>query len=244
MRRPVLRRPVVGPALCALVTLAGACERGEPSAGRETPPADRPVEPGDTTPGAVPTARSSIEILLVEEVPWRTEMAEGVDWRVAVRHEGRIDTLPGIVVDAPPIVVGDSAVWGFNRDQGDIVEGFRWRSRTREVETIELPDDFTPFLASGLSPHAAELAYVSRRPDGRLEAVVRSWPGKRLLYRSPPVEGYPSDAMNSAVEWTGDDRVEIRIRLDDLDPPGTWLRVRGSPGGAMIVDTMAGGGSG
>lgn len=244
MRDVVLRRRVLGPVLCGLVALAGACERGEPSAGSETPPAERPVEPGEARRGEAPAGEGSLEILLVEEVPWRTEMAEGVDRRVAVRHGGGIDTLSGIVVDVPPVVVGDSAVWGFDRERGDIVQGFHWSSRTGEVETIELPGDFAPFLASGLSPDAEELAYVSKRPDGRLEAVVRSWPEKRLLYRGPPVEGYPSDAMNSVVEWTGDDRVEIRVRLDDLGPPGSWLRVRGSPGGTMVADTVAGGESG
>lgn len=229
-----MRRTIVPPLVIGVTSLLAAC-------GGETPPEEEPAAGADTARAAGPATIA--EVFLADSVPWETAMAAGVDRRVAVRWDGAVDTLAGVAVTERPVVVGDTAVWGLHAEAGDPARGFRWSVGSQRVETFPLPDDLTPFLASGLSPGADRLAYVSKTDDGKLKAMVRSWPGNDLLYEGPPVSGYPSDATNSAVEWSGDE-VEIRIRLHDLEPPGSWLRVRGTPAASMAIDTVPGGEAG
>lgn len=220
-----------------VLALVVACGGGGPEPGE--PAGDRPE-----SPDPVDRARGSIrEVALIESIPWESELAAGVMRRVEVRFDDRVDTIPGIATTRRPVVVGDSIVHGFESEEGEVVRAFRYRPGTGELETVRLPEDFLSFVAFELAPDASHLAYVGRAPDGRLRAVVRTWPGKEVVHESRPVAGYPSGGRNSAVQWTERDGVEIAIRLDDLETPGgKWFRVRGSPAiGSMEADTVAGG---
>ena len=236
-----MKRSIAAALTVALVGCGGA-ESPEDAA---APPDTTPPPPAVETPPA--WEGEDLQIRLVDSIAWRTELASGVHRRVAVRHEGVVDTLDEVAVDGPPTIVGDSALYGFDWSDGDVARGFRWEPGD-EIRTIELPDDFLGFTAFSLAPDGAHLAYVgeaSESPDGeiRLKAVVREWPGNESVWESHPVAGYPSGETNSVVDWPTADSVRIRIRLDDLETPGgSWLRVSGSPSTASFAaDTVSGG---
>ena len=219
-------------ATCALAwTLAcgGDAEEGRaPDAPAATPT--------DTGPAAV-----AIEgVALVDSIPWTGELGGGVLHRVAVHRGGSTDTIPAITTDELPRVVGDSIVTGFVRADGRVPRGFVYHPARRRVESVPLPDDFAGFLAHAISPDARWMAYVGKRADGSLDANVVRWPSGASVHESGPVDGYPSDARNSRVEWSGD-ALEIRIRLPVLDPDSsTWLVVAGNPDtGSFSADTVA-----
>lgn len=184
-------------------------------------------------------------VSLVDSLPWANLLEEGFRHRVTVQAAGRVDTIPGIAVTREPVAAENGTLHGFavERD-GSISSGFAYEPSSGGVSRIDLPDDFLDFTAFALSPGARYLAYVGRAADGqRLAGILRRWPGGELVYRSDPVDGYPSDAANSDVEWHGTDSVEIRIRTADVDTPGgTWLRLRGVPGSEMLADTVRGSG--
>lgn len=229
-------------ALTAVLVACGGAETtdeeaGLPDTGLESP---SPEEPPAWEGGA-------LQIRLVDSIPWSTELASGIYRRVAVRYDGVVDTLADVAVESRPVVVGDSVVFGFDRSGGDVERGFQWAPGS-EVATVDLPDDFLGFTAFGLAPDAAHLAYAGEALDApgeeiRLKAIVRDWPGKETVWESHPVAGYPAGGKNSTVEWLSADSVEIRIRLDDLDPPGgSWLRATGSPStDSFAADTVQGG---
>lgn len=226
-----------GPTLLAAALLALAGCGGEPAS-------EAPERTGraDTAAGDDRSGASIRSVRLVDSIPWETELASGVLHRIELRYDGRRDTVPEVTTSRDPLVVGDSVVWGFDSRQGTVAGGFRYSIARAETERIELPDDLLPFAAFGLSPDARHIAYLARTPGGELQAVVRTWPGRELVWESHPVSGYPSDAENSAVRWSEPDEVTIRIRLDDLETPGgLWLEARGAPEpGAMAADTVRG----
>lgn len=221
-----------GLAICALAWALACGGDGEE---RRTPdaPAGTPSDPG---PAAV--AIESVE--LIDSIPWTGEPGGGVLHRVVVRHGGSADTIPAITTAELPRIVGDSIVTGFVRTDGRVPRGFVYHPARRRVESVPLPDDFAGFLAHAISPDARWMAYAGKRADGTLDANVVRWPSGASVHESGPVEGYPSDAGNSRVEWSGD-AVEIRIRLAVVDPDSSmWLVVAGNPAaGSFSVDTVA-----
>lgn len=222
----------------ALAFLLAACGGSAPDDGGPSP-ADT-IARTAPDPGAAPA--SAVEVALVDSIPWEDMLGgSGVLHRVVVRRAGRVDTLAGVTTDRGPIVRGDSVVLGLDVEEGRTVRGFRHDLASGETAGIDLPPDFAGFLAHALAPDGEHLAYVAKE-DGTLAAVVRQWPTGGEVYRSHSVQGYPSDAMNSRVRWSGPERVEMRIRLDGLDDPSErWLRIRGSPtAGSMVADTVSG----
>jgi len=189
--------------------------------------------------------RAAEGVALVDSLPWANLLEEGVRHRVRVQTAGRVDTIPGIAVTREPVAAEDGAIHGFAVEpDGSVSSGFAYDPSSGGVTRIALPDDFLDFTAFALSPGARYVAYVGRAADGqRLAGVLRRWPGGEVVYRGDPVDGYPSDAANSDVEWHGTDSVEIRIRTADVETPGgTWLRLRGVPGSEMLADTVRGSG--
>lgn len=202
-------------------------------------PAEEPRDPaGEIDPDA--DMRPSPEISLVDSIAWEDALASGVNRRVVVRVGRSVDTVPGVAVAREPVVVGDSVVTGFDREGATIERGFWYAPGSGSVESVTLPDDFLDFTAHALAPDGHRLAYVGQADDGvRLVAAVRAWPSGEAIWTSADVEGYPSDAMNSSVEWTSPDSVEIRIRLDALESGrDLWLGAAGDPGQSMSVDTL------
>lgn len=216
---------------------------------------DPSPEPADTTgsphsvAGSIASTRdaepTAVEIGLVDSIPWEGNLSSGAVHRVVVRRAGRVDTIPGVTTDRMPVVVGDMVVYGFDTEGHDTVDrGFAYDVSTGTVETVDLPPDFHGFLAHDLAPDGRHLGYVAKSDAGDLAIVVRRWPGGGEVYRSPPFQGYPSDADNARVRWIGPDRVDIRVRLDDLSARGQrWFRIHGSPGGGgLVADTVSGAG--
>lgn len=228
-----------------LTALLFACGGGEEAA-EEAAPADTGSElPADREDRS--WEGGELQVRLVDSIPWATELASGTYRRVAFRRDGTVDTLPDVEVERRPVVVGDSAIYGFDWSAGAVERAFRWTAETGLV-TLELPDDFLGFTAFALAPDAAHLAYAGEAEEGpegeiRLKAVVRDWPSGETVWESDRVAGYPSGGKNSTVEWPSADSVEVRIRLDDLETlGGSWLRAVGSPStGAFTADTVRGG---
>lgn len=198
-----------------------------------------PDAPAGTAPDAGPPAAAIEGVELVDSIPWTDELGGGMLHRVAVRRGGSTDTIPAITTDQLPRVVGDSLVTGFARADGRVSRGFVYDPARRRVESVPLPDDFAGFLAHSISPDGRWMAYVGKRADGSLDANVVRWPSGAPVHESGPVEGYPSDARNSRVQWSGD-AVEIHIRLPVIDPDSsTWLVVAGDPGtGSFSAHTV------
>lgn len=220
-----------------MIAILFAC--GGEEAEEDAVSADTVAEPGERVDG--------LQVRLVDSIPWRTELAEGVYRRVAVSRDRSVDTIPGVAVESRPVVVDDSILYGFAWADGEVRWGFRW-TPGEGAGAIDLPEDFLSFTAFELAPDAAHLAYVGRAREStsgeiRLAAIVRTWPAGEVVHESHAVAGYPSDAKNSSVEWLSADSVDIRIRLDDLETPGgSWLRVTGAPStGSFSADTVSGG---
>lgn len=212
------------------------------SGGGDADPEDPAQEPrgpaGEIDPDA--DGRVTPEISLVDSLGWEDALASGVNRRVVVRIGRGVDTVPGVAVAREPVMTGDSAVTGFDREGATIERGFWYAPGSGSVKSVALPENFLDFTAHALAPDGSRLAYVGQADDGvQLVAAVRAWPSGEAIWTSAAVEGYPSDAMNSSVEWMSSDSVEIRIRLDALESGrDLWLRAAGDPGETMSVDTL------
>lgn len=206
------------------------------------------AEPDAAEVGAAPEAPNSfaiVSVALIDPQPWTDLLESGTRYRLEIGTTAGTDTIPEIAIAGAPIVVGGSKVEGFSMEaDGSIPSGFIYDARARELQRVELPPDFLYFTAFALRPTGGHIAYVGRADDGvSLAAIVRRWPDGELVFRSGPVDGYPSDDANSSVTWLSGDSVDIRIRLSEIESEaGTWLRVSGSPDGAFVADTVPGGG--
>jgi len=228
--------------LLALGLLA-ACGGGgeEPRSGAEGPRGESPRGEGPRG-GEEEAAPGLISMSLVDPQPWSDMLGSGTRYRIQVRTTAGVDTVAGITTPGPPVVAED-VLHGFAiESDGRISSGFIYDARTRRLLRVDLPPDFTGFTAYALRPDGGMLAYVGRAEDGvRLAGIVRRWPGGELVYRGGPAEGYPSDDVNSEVEWLTRDSVDIRLRLNDVETEGgSWLRARGVPGWVMTADTVRG----
>ena len=235
-----MKRALVLLALAAAA--AGACRRGAEAPEEGSPRGPAFGEAAGRLPdGEAPAEPTPVGAILADSAPWEDMIGSGYRWRVAVRSAAGVDTIDGLWTNREPSVAGDTLVYGFVVEaDGSIPAVFAYDVRTRAAERLPLPEDFLYFTAAALSPDARHLAYAGRAEDGvRLATIVRRWPDGRLVHRSHPVPGYPSDDANSEVVWDGPERVTVMIRLDEIETQGgTWLRVRGAPTGTMEADTV------
>ena len=94
------------------------------------------ADPAPAPPVTAAPARRAVHLVFVDSVRYANEIGtyDAYLRRVAVRSEGRVDTIPGVVTDAMPVVVGDTAVIGLRSDQDRTVGLFRYDVRRRRVE--------------------------------------------------------------------------------------------------------------
>lgn len=195
--------------------------------------------PADSASDAAAVAIDRVE--LVDSVPWKGGDGHGALHRVVVHRGGIPDTIPAILTDEPPVVVGDSIVTGITHSGGGVTRGFVYRPALHRVESLPLPSDFVCTLDHEISPDGRWLAYVGRRADGSLDANVASWPSGHVVLASGPVAADSLQGADSAVEWSaGGVEIRIRLPLAVTSKSAKWLVVSGDPGeGSLASDTVS-----
>ena len=177
-------------------------------------------------PGPVPALPPRVQ--LVDSVAWESESDAGTLWRVEVRHGSRVDTIPGVLTDALPIVVAGSRVLGFRYDD-DSFGAFEYDLDTRVVRRDSLPGDLHPVVSTpAFAPDGRHIAYVVVPGDATGYAVVRTWPGCELVWRSAAVEVPATDAAGGTqVRWLSPDTAEVVIETG-ASTDSAWYHVLGS----------------
>lgn len=187
---------------------------------------------------AAPVGRAA-QLALVDSARYENENGtyDGFLCRVAVRSGGRVDTIPGVVTDALPVLVGDTAVVGLRSDRDLAVGLFRYDVRTRQVRDLPRPAGWAPFGAPALAPDGRHVAWVGADSATWSYGAVARVADGAVVYRGPTVGSRETDARVDDVRWTGPTQFEIRIDLP-LEVRGTF-RLRGlvSPGRA-VIDTV------
>jgi hypothetical protein len=167
-------------------------------------------------------------VQLVDSVAWESESDEGALWHVEVRHGSRVDTIPGVLTDALPMLVGGSRLLGF-RYEDDSFGAFEYDLETRAVRRDSLPGDLHPaFSTPAFAPDGRHIAYVVVPGDATGYAVVRTWPGRALVWRSAAVEVPATDAAGGTqVRWLSPDTAEALIETG-ASTDSAWYHVLGS----------------
>ncbi len=230
LTRAPVRRLAAGAGLLATL----GCRASERPPLPDTPPAPPPATAQTAPARDEPPA---LTVALLDSVPYENELTSGVLRRVAVRTPAHTDTLLGILVDARPVVVGDSAVHGIRAEENLFVELFTYDARTRRTRTFPAPAEWVPHAVPKLAPDGRHVAYLAQDARGRGYGAVATVPDGRVIYRGPPATMLETDAGVDAVAWTDADRFEIRIDLTHR--VGGTQRLRGSLRPLrVVVDTV------
>jgi hypothetical protein len=140
-----------------------------------------------------------------------------------------MDTIPAVRVSRPPVLIGDSVVFGFDYTMNN---GFRFHLGTRQLKRISLFSDMDAFFSvPAISPDGKHIAYVGYGNDGNggPRAAIRTWPEGELTAESPTVV-HPTgtDFIVNAAKWIDADSFEVWIDLIRVAPQDRYFRVRGS----------------
>jgi hypothetical protein len=179
-------------------------------------------------PNFAPVPASPPVVQLVDSVAWEDEAEEGFLRRVEVRDGVRVDTIPGVLTEDLPVLVGGSRVLGFAYER-DIATAFEYDLRARTVRRDSLPGDLSLFFsAPTFSPDGLHLAYVVVPGNDSAYAVVRTWPGRELVWRSATVQVPATDAAGGTqVRWLSPDEAEVVIETGPSTDEA-WYHVVGS----------------
>ena len=179
----------------------------------------------------------SLSVALIDSMPYENELTSGFLRRVAVRAGARTDTLLGVLVDAPPVVVGDTVVHGIRAEENLFVELFTYDARTRRTRTFPAPADWVPHAVPKLAPDGRHVAYLAQDAKGQGYGAVATVPDGRVVYRGPAATMLETDAGVDAITWADADRFEIRIDL--TYQVGGTQRLRGTLQPLrVVVDTL------
>jgi len=195
-----------------LALVAAGCEV-ESEAGRDAGAGQGPA-PGASAdaPAAAPDRPRILEVAFGDSVHWEDMLGEGWLKRVVVRTDRGSDTLPGVLTNVLPVLVGDSVVLGFAREGAAITGAFRYRAGADGVEELPLPDDLNRgFAAPAISPDGRHIAYVANRGEGMSWAVLRTWPEGRELAASDTTDVQGSDFSLSNARWLDAERFEALV---------------------------------
>lgn len=180
-------------------------------------------------------------VQLVDSIPWENELGEGFLRRVEVRIGSRVDTLPGVLTSELPVVSPESVLSGFAYEADGITAAYAYDARRRRFTWLRLPEDFNPYYsAPSISPDARHLAYVIVPGNSTASASVRSWPGRRLVWRSDTVQIPATDARDlTLTRWISPDSSEAYIATG-VSTGDAWYRVLGSvrAGAVLQADSV------
>jgi hypothetical protein len=174
---------------------------------------------------------------LVDSLRWSNESSEKTLWRVEVRSDTAVDTIPDLLTDRAIVAVPKVGVEGFAFDtaRGAIHQGFRYDPKKRTVKPIVLAEDLAgPFAAPALSPDGRHVAYLSVA-DGKARAVVRVFPRGRIVASGPALAVPPGDVAPGEASWTSAD--SFTVLVDAL--PFRRVRFQGTvASGITAADTV------
>lgn len=180
-------------------------------------------------------------VALVDSVPYATELFDGYHRRVAVRVAGRVDTVPGLLVNAPPVVVDDTLLVGLRADADSVIGPFAYSLRTRHLRALPRPADWYAAASPALSPDGRYVAYLARDPGDTTflgRAAVLELPTGRVLYRGAPTRVLETDAGVDQITWPAADQFEVRIDMHS-ETNGAVQRTRGTVRPLRVtVDTV------
>ena len=181
-------------------------------------------------------------VLLVDSITWRDYLSAddvGVLHRVELRSGATIDTVPAVLTDIVPVLVGDSLVIGIRFDSlGNVLGAFQYYARTGRLELVPIPSDLHLGATDmRFSPDGRHLAYVRFDSLQRAEGIVREWPSGTVVARTPSLKVPVGDALRGAARWTSPTDFELMV-----DPFETtvnrWVRFRGKLGvPGLVIDT-------
>jgi hypothetical protein len=213
--------------VCAAFVVA--CDNGAPV----------PAVAGPQMPA--PVGGGGVRVAIVDSVAWAREDADGVLYKIAVSADGRADTIPNILVEDLPIVVGDTIVLGITFDEDKVDSLFQYAIRSRSLAKRPLPADVNwDFSGISLSDDARSLGYVVQSGEyvyGKIVAV----PDYRLIGTTDSVIVPHGDFFVNATAFPKPDSAVICIDVTN-GTTATWFRtrVRMMPWRA-VVDTVVDG---
>ncbi len=149
----------------------------------------------------------------VDSLRWSNESSEKTLWRVEVRSDTAVDTIPDLLTDRAVVAIPKVGVEGFAFDtaRGAIHEGFRYDPKKRTVKPIVLAEDLVgPFAAPALSPDGRHVAYLAVA-DGKARAVVRVFPRGRIVADGPALAVPPGDVAPGEAMWMSADSFAILV---------------------------------
>ncbi|HEX6370275.1 MAG TPA: hypothetical protein VF006_15250 [Longimicrobium sp.] len=182
-----------------------------------------------------PAPAGVVRVALVDSVPFATEMHDGVLRRVEVRSPAGVDTIPGVLTHALPVVLADGSVLGFFFDGADLRSAFSWHP-ARRLELIALSDDADRwFTTPAFSPDGRYLAYVAYG-EGYGRGMVRDGARGAVVVRTDSVAVPATDAALNFARWRDAETFEIYL---DVGETG-WHRFTGTVAAGVIrMDTVA-----
>lgn len=162
---------------------------------------------------------------------------------VAIRGPAGKRDLPGLfVADSDALAASfDSVVVAAAFDHGGALTGLlRFHGRSGQLDTLPAPRGFSPNLtAVAVSPDGRYLAYVELDGADPPYGIVRRLTDQAEVLRTPPVAAAQLNAQIGFVRWLAADRVLLAVDADARRD--RWVRFRGTIGGHLVQDTVAGG---
>jgi len=214
--------------LVLLAALLPSCQR-RPAAASQSHPA--PLH-GFLSPGRFIRSVSLVDRRVLNLGPTGRQF-----FKVAVRDDSSVDTIPGLLTGAMPTLVGDTVLLGLAYDSATDTDGlFRYSAREGRFENLGLPPGLDPNLTGlAFAPNGNYLAYVRFPGDETGVGTVHKWPSGELVTETPPVPVDAGDVVAGEARWVDATRFHLFI---DSHGYG-WLRFKGSvnrPG--FAVDTL------
>ena len=159
-------------------------------------------------------------------------------YRVAVRRDSSVDTLPGILTVARPTLVADSVVLGVRYDSSPAggYSLFRYSAPSGHLEISDPPEDLRLAVSEpAFAPDGRYLAYIAYRGDATGRGVLRRWPSGELLLQTPSDTVPASDVTGGWADWTDVSHFELYMVI----AADRWVRFRGAVDRPSVVtDTV------
>ena len=226
--------------LLSACTLALAGCRASPRSAQ--PVLTEEAQPGGRVPRAIihlPPADPIRAVVLVDSAFVEVGTLQRYLYRIGVRHDSSVDTLPGIVTVARPTLVGDSLVLGVAYDSTSVNDYslFRYTSFSGHLEVIDPPSDLRLTVSEpAFSPDGQYLAYIAFPGDATGSGVIRRWPSSELLLQTPSDSVPATDVTGGWAHWADPARFELYMVIEG----GLWVRFRGTVQPPVLVtDTVA-----